>query len=125
MANKIATFQEQPAFSLQTVVGLVEMRLRITYRQRVAAWYVDAFDLDSNLIVAGRRLSPNFSPFLGLALETIDPPSLPEDVLWIVRGPSPYAREDLGDTLNLITLGLDELPPPETGADAVTVTVAP
>jgi hypothetical protein len=125
MANKIATFQEQPQFSQQLVVGGVEMRLRITYRQRLASWYVDALDLDDTRIATGRRLSPGFLPFLGLALETIDPPALPEDVIWYVVGPTDYAREDLGDTLGLIVFDLDEIPAAATEADQVTVTVAP
>lgn len=125
MPEQIATFQEFPQFSQQVVIGGVEMRLRITYRSRLASWYLDAFDLDDAPIVTGRRLSPGFVPMLGLALETIDPPALPEDVVWYVVGPADYVREDLGDTLGLFIIDRADLPATPATGDAVTVTVAP
>lgn len=125
MANKIATFQEQPQFSQQVAVGGLELRLRMTYRQRLASWYLDALDLDDAPIVVGRRLSPGFPPFYGLALETIAPPALPAGVIWYVMGPENYVREDLGDTLTLITIGLAELPAAVATGDDVVVVVTP
>jgi len=131
MADQIATFQENPQLTQNIVLGegatAREIRLRMTYRERTASWYLDAYDIDDNPIIIGQRMSENWLPFEGYALTT-KVPNLPEDIVFVAQGPSPYLREDLGDKLLLFAYTEDEIAAAReqaTSGDAVTVVVAP
>jgi len=130
MADQLATFQEKPQHSQNVTIGespnAIELRVRLTRRERTASWYIDMFDLDDVPIILGQRVSENWAPFEGYALTT-KVPGLPEDIVFIVQGPSPYKREDLGDTLLIFAYTEDEIAAAraQPTGDAVIVTVAP
>ena len=122
----IAAFPAQPTVEQRVVVGTpgVELRVRATYRERTASWYLDVFDVDGNDIARGRRLSSGWFPLEGLALTTTTP-GLPRDIVWAVQGPSPYVRGDLGTRLHLFLLTEAELAavPRASSGDGVTIEV--
>lgn len=96
MGVEISTFPTLPA-SLQTVtLEGAQYQLRLTWRHRCQAWYLDLFTLAGVPLVLGRRLSPGWSPTMGLVIE-----DGPGGYLY-VRGRDSYAREDLGATLRLL-----------------------
>jgi hypothetical protein len=43
-----------------------QYRLRVRWQEASLGWYADLFTLDGQVVQAGRRLSPGWSPFLGL-----------------------------------------------------------
>lgn len=44
----------------------VPYRLRLRWQEASYGWYADLFDVEGNVLQAGRRLSPGWSPFLRL-----------------------------------------------------------
>lgn len=80
----------------------VEYLVRLTWRERQASWYMDLLIPPDTPVAVGRRLSPGWGPVLGWRVE-----HRPEGELLVV-GPSPYQRDDLGDTLHLYYLPEDE-----------------
>jgi hypothetical protein len=84
-----------------------QIRMRLTWRERTGAWYVDLFELDDTPIVFGRRISPSFFPLLGLGFEG---ESLPRDQVLFVAGPTdPYERDTLADTLVVSLVSQSEI----------------
>lgn len=143
MADQLAAFVDQPQH-LQTITwgdaaaGGVQVRVRLTWRERVAAWYLDLFEPAGVAeagtasavgppIVLGRRVSPRFAPLLGLVLEGL--PS-PREAFAFVDAPirsDPYLRSDLGEVVRLLLLDDAEIaaalatlvPDPETAIEVV------
>lgn len=112
MGQILHSFQQLPAHT-QTVVLLPEQFVvRLVFRQRTGAWYMDLSTVDGVPLVLGRRLSVDWSPLLGLVIE--DAPV----GLWFVRGPDRYVREDLGTDLLLIFYLLSDLPAAVVDPDA-------
>ena len=95
------------------------MRVRFTWRERLAAWYLDIYDLDDVPIILGRRVTEQWAPLAGHALGD----ELDRDVLLVVQGPSPYAREDLGDRLMVLLVPRADLPASPATAYPLTVEV--
>lgn len=128
MAEQIASFPDEPQHSLTVAWGDKQVRLRLTWRERVAAWYLDIFELDDAegegaAITRGRRVSVRWGPLTGLR-----PVGLPSDPALIVdggEGGDPYLRSALGDAVRLLLVGLDEFPTPDTGTPDLTVTILP
>ncbi len=113
----LTVFPQLPAFSQSLTLGLVQYRMRLTYRERTAAWYADLWTLAGEAIWLGQRVSPGWG--LGFGLQ---PPNLPDGVM-LVRGPSDYLRENLGETVNIAFYPTDELPAFIATAETVTVTI--
>jgi hypothetical protein len=117
MGRIVTTYPELPAFIQTLVLGDVQYRLRLTWRDRTAAWYADLYTLDGTAVWLGQRVSTRWA--LGFGLE---PENSPEG-LFIVRGPDVYERANLGDTLEIVFYPEAEYPVFVPTAEAVTVTI--
>jgi hypothetical protein len=112
----------QPALaqSRQTVaLGAALYDVRLTWRERLRGWYLDLYDAAGVLLVGERRVEPGSGPLWGLAIEGAPTVAL------VVIGPTPYRREDLGGALQIMIVGVDELPLTAAADDGITVQVAP
>lgn len=78
-----------PAHRYRVTLSGVEFGLRFTFRDRTSSWYLDLFDVDGNPLALGRRLSPGYSPLLGVAVDRG-----PSGYL-LVTGSDPYEREGI------------------------------
>jgi hypothetical protein len=87
MPEKLPIYHDIPAHRYSVALDGVQYRVRFIYRERTASWYLDLWDQDGTLLLAGRRLSPNWSP---QARITGGPPGL-----LVAFGPDPYARDDV------------------------------
>ncbi len=136
MADRIAVFPESAQHTQTITWGDRQVRLRLTYRQRLASWYMDVYELPGDAvrglsgevgdpIVTGRRVSVRWPALLGLA-----PEGLPRtrEVLFLVVGPirgEPYVRAELGAGIQLYLFGEDEIPAQSAGpASSLTVVLA-
>lgn len=121
MPLQISTFPAQPS-SLQTVtLGNTSVRLRLTWRQRMQAWYLDMEALDGTPLLSGSRLSPGWGPGAGVLKNVVGAP----DGMFYVRGRDGYSRMDLGTNLMLEWFSRAELlaaAPASTVGDGLTVT---
>lgn len=116
MGQRIATFPAQ-ADTVQTVtLSGVQYSLRLVWRDRCAAWYMDLSTAAGVDIVKGRRLSAGWCPLVSLSSE-----EAPAGYLY-VRGVDGYARDDLGGGLQLLFYGADEVT--RAGATGPALTVA-
>lgn len=107
MAERFQFFPENPSNTSIQTWGDRQVRLRMTYRERMSAWYMDLFDADGVALAVGRRVSPSYAPLLGLGLEGFN---LPRGRFLIFVGPvDPYAKEALSDTLDGILLTQEEV----------------
>ena len=96
MSVSLRAFPTQPA-TIQTVsLDGVSFRVRLTYRYRLSAWYLDLWTLDMTPLLLGQRLSAGWSPTAGYDL-----PDGPNGYLY-VSGLDGYARDDLGAGLQLL-----------------------
>jgi hypothetical protein len=122
MPLQISTFPNQPS-SLQTVtLGGVSVRLRLTWRQRMQAWYLDMESLSGTPMLSGARLSPGWGPGAGLMQGVAGAP----DGIFYVRGQDGYSRMDLGVNLILEWVSRAELEgaaPASSTNDGLTVTL--
>ena len=113
----VNTFVELPQ-NVQTVeLGGVRLRLTMTFRSRLRAWYVDVEREDGTVIAFGRRLSPAWGPLFGVPLD-----DAPDGKLY-VRGPDPYVRDDLGVSLLLVFSPTADFPDPTPSPDDPTVAI--
>ena len=97
MPLKISTFPAQPE-SIQTVaLGGVSVRIRLIWRQRCQAWYLDLEGLDGARILSGARLSPGWGPGVGQLRGVAGAPP----GMFFVSGNEGYLRGDLGKGLIL------------------------
>lgn len=112
--------QPELAQHRQTVaLGEALYDVRLTWRARLQGWYLDLYDADGALLVEDRRVEPGWGPLWGIAIEGA--PS----VALVVIGPTPYRREDLGAALQILLVGVDELPEAQAADDGITVQVTP
>lgn len=103
MSRRLSVQPTQPS-ALQTVtLDGVPFRVRLTYRYRLAAWYLDLWTIDMTPLALGRRLSAGWMPLAGYDL-----PDGP-DGFFYVRGSDGYDRLDLGGTVQLIYFSRAEL----------------
>ncbi len=125
MADQYTLFPDLPQHTITTTWGDRQVKIRLTFRDRMSSWYLDIFELDDTPIVFGRRVSPQFAPLLGLAFGG---EQLPRDRELLIDGPSdPYERSELGEIVSLILVSDAELAaiaPPPTDFD-ITVTLNP
>lgn len=78
-----------PAHRYRVTLSGAEFSLRFTFRDRTSSWYLDLFDVDGNPLALGRRLSPSYSPLLGVAVDRG-----PSGLLY-VEGADPYERDGI------------------------------
>ena len=115
MAQIIQVFPELPAHLQSITLGETQFSLRLTWRERTRAWYVDLLAANGTPIMQGQRVSPGWAIGAGLR-----PVGRPDGVL-LIRGPAVYNREDLGGTVELVFYPTNELPLPLAPAYPVTV----
>jgi hypothetical protein len=117
VADQVAVFPDLPQHVQTLTWGDVQVRVRFTWRQRTASWYLDIFETAGVAeagvvgalgapIVTGRRISSRWAPLLGLA-----PVGLPlsREVFAVVDGAvrsEPYRRSDFGASTEQGTLRL-------------------
>lgn len=94
----------RPSQIFDIVLAEVRYRMRLTWRERTASWYIDLLDGETEApILVGRRVAPGFTPWRPKR------EGMPEGVLY-VRGNDGYSRYDLGDSLQLVFYETSELP---------------
>ena len=103
MGQKLRTFPILPQH-IQTVVLDDQFRVELTFRDRTSSWYMDIYELDGTPVLLGRRLSPSFSPTVGLVLE-----DGPEGIIYVSGGFDPYTREALEENMKIIRFTVAEL----------------
>ena len=134
MADQVAVFPEHPQHIQTLTWGDTQVRVRFTWRQRTAAWYMDVFEpadgtvpgaIFGDPIVTGRRISPRWAPMIGLSVEGLP---LIGEVLAVVDAPvggDPYLRSDFGDLVRLLLVPESEIPAAADPATAsLTATMA-
>lgn len=96
MGKILATFPAQ-ADTIQTVtLDAVQYRVRLYWRDRLAAWYLDLSLLDGTALALGRRVSTQWSPIANIKRE-----GMPDGYL-LVRGPAEHTREQLGSDVEIV-----------------------
>ena len=97
MPEILASYPSLPCFTQTVTLGDTQYQVRLTWYDRLGAWYMDLLEHDGTPIAGGRRLSSQVSP-LGLLL----PPEAPADGQFFVRGGGdPYERDWLGTDIQL------------------------
>jgi len=66
---ELPILHDLPSHRYRIQLGGVSYVVRLTYRDRLASWYLDLYDVDEEPIALGRRLSPRFSPLLGIGVD--------------------------------------------------------
>jgi hypothetical protein len=118
MGLALSTFPNLPASRQTVTLESTQYRVRLTWRHRCQGWYFDLWTLDGTPLLLGRRLSAGWGPNLGLIVE-----NGPTGFL-LVRGLDGYAREDLGDSVQLVYYTAAELQAASTTtASEITVTI--
>ena len=117
MGQIVNVFPEQPSLRQSLTLGDAQYSLRLTWRDRTAAWYADLWTADGTAVWLGQRVSPGWA--LGGGLQ---PEGKPDGAL-LVRGPADYSRYDLGSTVQIVFYPADELPEAAAAVDDVTVTI--
>lgn len=119
MGAELQTFPSLPCFRQTVQLGDEAFVVRLTWRARLAGWYLDLITPDGVDIVRGRRLSARWGPLLGLL-----PEGAPSGLLY-VRGPlGGYTRDMLGVEVVIAYYGADEIPPATAPDTSVTVVLA-
>lgn len=88
MAVKLPLFSDLPAQRYTIALEGVQYEVRLVWRERTGAWYLDLADQQGAWLLRGRRLSPGSS--LNLGLITDGPPGALTAV-----GADPYAQGEL------------------------------
>ena len=118
MGRILSTTPSAPCAMQTVTLGATQFRVRFTWRERTASWYLDLYDAAEEPLALGRRLSPGWGPLIGLSV-----PDGPAGFLF-VRGPEPYVREQLGGAVRVIFYTAAALPAVVEDEDAVTIVVA-
>lgn len=104
MGIQLSAYASRPSFIQTVTLSGAKYRLRLSWNERTAGWYMGLRKLDGTGIIEGVRLSAGWCPLLGLS--SADKPS----GMFYVAGPKEYVRADLGVSLQLRYYELDELP---------------
>jgi hypothetical protein len=103
MGAVLTTFRDQPCHKQTVTLGGVQFQVRLTWRRRCGAWYLDLWAQDGTALALGRRISPGWGPLLGLSI-----PNGPAGYLF-VRGSDPYGRDALGDDVRIAFYTTEEI----------------
>ena len=103
MGKLLVTFPAQ-ADTIQTVtLDDVQYRVRLYWRDRLAAWYLDLSLLDGTALALGRRVSTQWSPIANIKREGMPPGYL------LVKGPAEYERAQFGGDVEIVYYSADEV----------------
>lgn len=104
MPRQLPAFPLQPSTIYTVTLDSARYRVRLTWRERQQAWYLDLYTQDETPIALGRRLSGRFSPLAGV-LQAGQP-----EGAFLVMGDL-RARADLGtEDGQLLYFPLTEIP---------------
>ena len=103
MGAQLSAYPTLPCFTQTVTLGAAKYRVRLTWKERCAGWYIDLMKVDGTLIFAGLRVAAGWGPFLGLS--SADAPT----GRFLVSGPKEYQRADLGDALQIRYFDADEI----------------
>jgi|SRR5688572_24228474 len=125
MAVKLTISYDDPAHRQTVPLEGALYEVRLVYRERTGAWYLDLWDADGNELLRGRRLSPNSSPQLGMitdgppgALFAVGRPARSEIELWYLDAAEcvPVEQEDTGLVVTVDPTSQVRLHPPDAEA---------
>lgn len=119
MPKKITQRADLRKHRQRTTLDGTVYRITLTWRPRTRGWYMDLYDSQGDPIALGRRLNPGWPPLRGVVDERVPPGG------FIVIGPDPYRRQDLGDDLQILYYTESELDsiPEAQSSDAPSVSV--
>lgn len=117
MRNVLTVHPRLPASRQALTLGDAKYSLRLTWRERTAAWYADLWTAAGVPVWLGQRVTPGWALGLGLV-----PDNAPDGIL-LVRGPSSYERLDLGGAVELVFYATADLPVATTEDDGLTITL--
>ena len=97
MPVTLPLFEDLPAHRYRITLEGVELVLVLTYRDRSASWYLDAYTVDDEPIVLGRRLAEGWLPWLGHGAD-----HLPPGGLYVRPGPvlTYYSSDELSPIIS-------------------------
>ena len=104
MGQILTTPSDLPQYTQSLALGETRYLLRLTWRERLGAWYADLWTVAGVEVWLGQRVSPDWAIGAGLV-----PENKPAGLL-LVRGPAEPERTDLGASLRLVFYSDDELP---------------
>ena len=117
MGKLLATFPAQNDNIYTVTLGASQYRLRLYWRDRLAAWYLDLSLLDGTALALGRRVSTQWSPIANIKREGMPPGYL------LVKGPAEYERMQLGTDVELAYYSANEVTRAEAEDFGITVTL--
>lgn len=117
MGQIVAVYPDQPSFTQTITLGAAQFQLRLTWRNRLGAWYADLWTAAGVEVWLGQRVSPGWPLGHKLAAE-----GAPDGHLF-VRGPPEYSRADLGSSVQIVFYATDEIPEPADD-DGLAITLA-
>ena len=110
MAVRVPLFPSEPAGRYTVTLGAERFQLRFTWRDRPnfgrGGWYMDVFTQSGSPLVRGRRLSPDYAPLIDLLVD-----GAPAGY-FLVRGPEPYTRDQLGTDVTVTYYAEADIPSP-------------
>lgn len=86
-----------PSQSQTVTLDGVVYQVRVTYRRRLSAWYLDLLTQSGDPLIMGRRLTPGWSPLSGRRAVV----GGPDAVLYVSDIADPYRRDQLGRELTV------------------------
>lgn len=106
MGRILTVHPEIPAHRQTVTLGGNRYTLRLTWRDRCAAWYADLWNASGDAIWLGQRVTPGWGLGLGLVVS-----GEPDGIL-LVTGPSDFERLDLGGVVEIAFYASTDLPSP-------------
>ena len=104
MGDTFQTFPENFAHTVTVTWGDRQIEVRLVWRERAGAWYIDLFESDGTVFARGRRLSASGAPATGFGFEGTE---LPRDRPMIDVSPSdPDEQLDLGTSFETSLIAL-------------------
>lgn len=102
MPRPLNTFSDLPCHTQTVTLGGTVYRLRLTWRERLDAWYAGLYEQDGTPVRVGKRVSAEWVLFHREMEAT-------EDGMIYVYGRDNYARDDLGEGLLILYVPKDEI----------------
>jgi len=126
--SQIAAFPDEPQHLMTIAWGDRQVRVRLTWRNRTASWYLDVFELGDGeqtgaALVRGRRVSPRWAPLAGLRVV-----GLPQSPILVVDAAvrsDPFSRSELGRSVRNVLVDADDFPPVVVAFPDLLVTIVP
>lgn len=105
---------------LRPTIGGVEVEVRLVWRERLGAWFMDVSDATGAPLLQGKRVTPATEPWRAIIGEDTGGP---QGGALVVVGRDPYYRSDLNAGVDLLYLRADEVPDDIDPTDGLVATV--